>query len=330
MSRLVSGSALGIAVECGWAYHKESEYPERPTTSEASDGTLVHGGLDGVSKPKLRPELMATVAQAQEYLERRGIQILAREITYACRVSDRSIRVLGDHLSRAYVENGLDPETEIPITLDLVGRDPDGAFVVVDYKTGQRDYVTPADENLQLGLGALCVASAYQVRKIKVVNLFVSPGGCYSDECELGTIHLMKVQNAVDKAWINTKKRLPTAPGEHCRFCPALGACPSTKAALAEVAPTETQGVVFTTEFVSLENDQKLVTLLPMMEKALDTIKDALKTRGPVPLPNGKVWKAVVSQRKSLSKDKVAELLGDRIEECYSTIEVESYRQVKG
>jgi hypothetical protein len=330
MSRLLSGSALGIAVECGWAYHKDSSYPEPQQTDAASDGTDVHAVLAGESV-SVRPELMATVGQTREWLAKRGITILAREITYACKVTDRSIRVLGDHLNRKYLEAGLDPEYEIPITLDVVGRDQDGAFVVLDYKTGQRDYVAPAESNLQLGLGALCVASAYQTRKVRVMNLFVAPTGCYADEATLGAVHLMQVQQAVDKAWLNTKKRLPTVPGEQCRFCPGLGACPSTQENLGQLAPvigTELYGVTFTSQHVSTENDAKLAILIPMMEKALEKIKDALKTRAPIQLPNGKVWKAVVSSRSNLNKSKVEELLGPRIAECYTTVEVESYRQV--
>lgn len=341
MSRTLSGSALGIAVECGWAYHKDSAYPEAPRDDAAKDGTTFHDGINarltpGAALPMMRPELAAKARAAVAWLESEGIAVVASERSYAYRPSDRSVRVLGDNINREYEAHGLDVNNEIPFTVDLVGRRRDGTYVVVDWKNDAlQGFLEPAGDSLQLGMAAYAVAQSMLARQVDAVYAFVGADEVRSDVGSHNGFSLLRILGRAEQAWTNTKRKSEPVDGSHCRYCPALGACPKTKANLSELSETlpEGKGITWTTEYISDENDAKMVLSLTAMEKAVENIRDALKERarakGGLALPNGKVWQLSVRSRSSFDKAKAEELLGDRFAECVRSIEYETFVQKK-
>lgn len=337
MSRILSGSALTIAAACGWAYRESSIYPEVPRDEAASDGDTVHANIQarltpGMAVPSIRPELMMKARQAVDWLRAERIVPMACEAAYAFRPSDRSVRHLGDNINREYEKHGLDQKNEIPLTVDLVGRRWDGTYVVVDWKSEHLEgHLEPAEDSLQLGLAAYCVAKLVHARTVEAVYAFTAADQVRTDWVRHNGMSLLRVLGRTDQAWANSKRNSLPVDGEHCRYCPALGACPKTKESLG--ALPEGQGITWTTEYVSDENDAKMVQSITAMEKAIENIREALKARalekGGIYLGNGKVWKQVVSQRTTFDKRKAEELLGERIAECTGKIEVAQFRQVK-
>ena len=142
-------------------------------------------------------------------------------------------------------------------------------------------------------------------------------------------------------AQFRARASLEAKAGEHCRYCPALGACPETGRAV-QAATVSWSGerkvelparAVFTTEFVSKENDARLVEEISAIKKMLESVEDALKERaklaGGVVLPSGKIWKPVLCRRTALDREKVEEYLGDQLPSYMKTTEYEQFKLVK-
>jgi hypothetical protein len=338
VSKLLSGSGLSIALECAWAYHQNSKYPDAIRDDAAEDGTRVHEVIatkltPGAESRPLRPELACKAARALEWLEREGIAVVGVERAFAYRPSDRSARVLGDNIGREYEAHGLDAQNEIPLTVDLVGRRRDGTYVVVDWKNDALQYnIEPASESLQLGLGAYCVAKVTHARTVDGVYAFVGADDVATDTETFNGMNFLRVLGRTEQAWTNSKRSLAPVEGSHCRYCPALGACPKTKERLGELS--EDKSIVWTTEYVSDENDVKMILAVTAMEKSIEAIRTALKQRaeakgGVINLGNGKAWTKIVVQTKGFNKRKAEELLGERISECITTTEQERFVQKK-
>jgi hypothetical protein len=343
VSRLLSGSGVAIAAECGWAYHADSEYTEAPRDEEATEGQEVHDGIamrltPGAEYKALRPELAAKVQQALAWLAEEKIAVLGVERAFAYKPSDKSVRVLGDNIDRKYEEHGLDPATEIPFSVDLVGRRADGTYVVVDWKNEfLQGHLEPAADSLQLGLAAHALARTMSARQVDVVYAFIAPDQVSAEWASHNGLSLLRVLGRTEQAWLNSKRRRLPVQGAHCRYCPALGACPETRAQFGNIAeeqlPDVPKGIVWSTEYVSDENDALLAMNGTAMEKAVERIRAALKerarARGGIDLPNGKFYGLNVSSRSTFNKKKAEELLGDRFAECVGRIEVESFIQMK-
>lgn len=322
MGTRLTGSALPRARHCAWPYRDDVSYEPRPVGKAADDGTDVHTMMEhylaGEPVPAMGPRAQLIFEQVKL-----GIQPPALpEPAFAIDVTTGAARLIGSRLNRNYGELGQD---EIALTTDWVRVDGD-SVEVGDLKTGYAGHVAHPRENLQLQAAAyaaakvngkrLAIAKILIAREDEFVPLFARFDGDWMDGLlvELREIHF------------RTRLPSPAVPGEHCQYCPALGACPQTQQlALFEGGPK------WSTQSISAENDALMVTHLPMLEKAIDAIKDALKQRAPIHLPNGKVWKETFKRMKTLDKQKVEQLLGDRYPECLREIECSGgFRQVKG
>ena len=243
------------------------------------------------------------------------------EPAFAIDVATGAARLIGSRLNRNYGELGQD---EIALTTDWVRVDDD-SVEVGDLKTGYAGHVAHPRENLQLQAAAyaaakvngkrLAIAKILIAREDEFVPLFARFEGDWMEGLlvELREIHF------------RTRLPSPAVAGEHCQYCPALGACPQTQ----QLAVIE-GGPQWSTQSISPENDALMVIHLPMLEKAVEAIKDALKQRAPIQLPNGKIWKETFRTTRVLDKQKVEALLGARYPECLREIEHSGgFRQVK-
>ena len=143
-------------------------------------------------------------------------------------------------------------------------------------------------ENLQL-LAVAYAAAKYAKKQVAVVRILIAR----EDEsvplfARMDGDWMERVLAELREIYFRTQLPSPAVPGEHCSFCPALGACPQT-AQLSLIEPGD--AVRWTTQHISPENDAKMVTHLPLLEKAVEAIRDSLKQRAPIQLPNGKVWR---------------------------------------
>ena len=321
MGTKLTGSALPRARHCAWPYREDVDYPERPRTQAADDGTEVHSMLEhwlaGEPVPAMGPRAQMIFEQVKAaFVQPSGTP----EPAFAIDLDTGEARLIGIRLNREYGELG---PSEIALTTDWFRVD-DASVEVGDLKTGHAGHVVHPRENLQLLAAAYAVAKFAKktvaivrvliAREDEHVPLFARLDGEWMDEvlAELREIHF------------RTRLPSPAVPGEHCSFCPALGACPQT-AQLSLLAPGD--GVRWTTESVSPENDAKMVLHLPLVEKAVEAIRDSLKQRAPIHLPNGKVWRETKQTRTYPDKAKLEQLPG--YAGCLRETEVSVYRQVK-
>lgn len=317
MGTKLTGSALPRARFCAWPYREDVVYPERPRGVAAEDGIEVHTMLEchlaGEPIPPMGPRAQLIFEQVRNVVTS-GLP----EPAFAIDVTTGEARLIGSRLARNYGELGPD---EIALTADWLTV-TDDAVEVGDLKTGYAGHVAHPRENLQLQ--AACYAAAKVNKKTIAVSrvliaredetipLFARFDGDWMATvlAELREIHF------------RTQLPSPAVAGEHCQFCPALGACPQTTQLTALAA-----GPRWTTECISQENDAQMVMHLPMLKKAVDAIEDALKARGPIALPNGKVWRETRKTMQVMDKEKVKQLLGDvpmKEVECSA-----GFRQVK-
>ncbi len=322
MPKNLTGSALPRARHCAWPYRSDVSYPERESSRAADDGTEVHTMLEcylaGEQIPAMGPR--AQMIFQQVLIGFGGPEGCIPEPAYAIDVDTGDARLLGNRLKREYPEL---KASEIALTADWV-RLSETAVDVGDLKTGFAGHVSHPRENLQLLAGCYAAAKVAKrdvafariliAREDEYVPLFARLDGGWMSEVltELREIHF------------RTRLPSPAVAGEHCQFCPALGACPQT-AQLALLEPGD--GVRWTTECLSAENDAKMVMHLPLVEKALEAVKDALKQRSPIQLPNGKVWRETKQKRTYPDRSKL-ELLPGYTDTLRET-EVSVYRQVK-
>jgi hypothetical protein len=319
--RNLTGSALPRARHCAWPYRSDVSYPERPRTKAADDGNEVHSMLEhylaGEPIPVMGPRAQLIFAQVQAVLPMGP----RPEVAFAINVRTGDARIIGERISRDY---GKLSEDEIALTVDWYLKG-DQFVEVGDLKTGFAAHVAHPRENLQLLAGAYAAAKVAGA-SIAIVRILIAR--------EDGTVPLFA---HLDGAWMEsvlaelreihyrTQLPSPAVAGEHCSFCPALGACPQTS----QVAALARTDFEWTTEFVSVENDAKMVLHLPLVEKAFEAVRDALKARArvaPIALPNGKVWRETVSKRKSIDTKAVEADHGLKYSREY---EVSSFRQVK-
>lgn len=315
MGTRLTASALPRARHCAWPYRSDVAYPERPAGRAADEGTDVHEMLEcylaGEEIPIKGPRALVIFEQV----------LLAGisgrpEVAFAIDVETGGARVIGERLKRDY---GVLKDSEIALTVDWVNGGEVG-----DLKTGFAGHVTHPRENLQLlaGCYAACKVAGTTSGVARIVIAREDEFVPLSAQLE-GPEWMDAVLSELREIHFRTRLPSPAVAGEHCSFCPALGACPQTEQATALVA-----GPRWTTELVSLENDQQMVLHLPMLKKAVEAVEDALKARGPIPLPGGKVWRETTKKIRTADKSLLEQLPG--YQDCLREKEVSNgWRQVK-
>lgn len=323
MGNRLTGSALPRARHCAWPYRADIDYPQRPSSNAAEDGVETHSMLEawlaGEEPAALGPRAQTIFEQVKAYFKgytAGKFASLVPETAFAIDVETGEARVLGSRLKREYPALS---DTEIALTVDWSGEDEVG-----DLKTGFAGHVAHPRENLQLLAAAYAVAKTSKTETVFAKILIAREDETVPLWAKLeGPEWMASVLAELREIHFRTRLPSPAVAGEHCSFCPALGACPQTSQMSALVG----ENVKWTTEFISTDNDARMVMHLPMLEKAIDAVRDALKTRGPVTLPNGKVWRETTSVRRVLDKNALEAIIDTT--PFMRDIEVKSWRQMK-
>lgn len=238
------------------------------------------------------------------------------EVAYAVDTMARSARFVGVNVGRAY---GFLATYEIAGTNDHEGVGvADDLVTVDDIKTGMP--VTPCRENAQLGFHALARAQTTGASRVRARIRYIGPAGrIRTDEHTFGAfdlddvadrLHAIRVRVLEAKAQIRAGEVPTVYTGDHCRWCPALQACPA-HVSLVKVAASATHiGAVPIDRAMSIAEIMPYVTTLTAADKAIvwdlaargervfKTIREALRLiarQEPFDLANG--------QRVSLGKE---------------------------
>lgn len=220
-----------------------------------ADGTPTDDALDLVPDPEVR----AWCAR----IDRRQVPVGAEsEVAMAYHVTTGQARKLGPAGHRDY---GSLAAAEIPGTADLVGWASsiggDGPVPwVLDWKTVQFDHDAETSRP-QLEFYALCVARITGAESVECRVRVVSEDGAIGDGGtwrlewdDLARIAaqtrtaLEAVRNArLERAAHEARSVAPWTPdvgeGPACRYCPAFGACPGKRAAVAAVLGSDPHGI---------------------------------------------------------------------------------------
>lgn len=241
------------------------------------------------------------------------------EIAYAYDVAHDTARCLGPWLDRAY---DVWP-TEISGTADLIA--PPSAdrprWLVIDFK-GEEE-VEPAQQNLQIGIFALCLARLHGVDEVDVaIGYLRHGGGIRWDRATLGPFDIEAVADrlrgitaGIDAARAQLADGVTpdVSMGLHCRRCPALLACPAQVAAARALldAPPTNEALAQ----ASAEDAGAAWVRVKVLGELADRIRAVLAARAEVdglPLPDGARLVPVETVRRTLLIEKAEPLLRAR------------------
>ena len=293
----VSGSKLGLYMRCQYWARDDVEWPVETGSRPAMLGNWYHAvtqwtidTANGIDRPK--PEEPLNLGDANEWTpeadaralltEYDGAKIRA-EVAYAYDPVDSAVRFIGRDIGRNY---GALDACEIPLTVDVEIVDGQTG-IVVDWKTGRRENVTPAADNWQLRVGALAIAELHDLREVEVQLRFADG---YIDKYTYSAFALMALEGELAEA-VNRPKADPQ-PGIHCtkEYCPIRATCPATQAALTQLRvpePTELADAA-TGGITTSEQAASLVHRVEAAEQLLAKVKQGINSwvdeNGPIDL----------------------------------------------
>lgn len=323
---------------CGWEYRDDAEYPpEKPSSADANFGTAVHAGgfaerepdLDAVCQKLgvLPGEVVPSVRSLREHIESLHHTDVRYEAAYAWHPQKDDVIHLGNHLERDYSDA---PEGYYCGTSDYEGIDGE-TLVIADGKTGHANNVEPIASNGQLLMLAFCSATARGwTGPIRIELWFVRPGRVWVEAADVTLFELWDMAQRVRER-MRMLPVLPATTGDHCRYCPAAGACPATKEQMGAIIEAGAEG--WSTAIQSPQHAAWMAERLPALKKAIELVKGELEKYadevGGIPLSNGKVWKSITGKRDSLNVAAVKARLGDELPQYMTTTEFKQYRAVK-
>lgn len=219
----------------------------------------------------------------------------------------------GHYYDDAAAPSGLPPWWG-PGTIDLMWAEPEPLILsasapprcpprstlwVVDYKSGNPDWVEPIEINPQLASGACKAAAWTGAQSVVPAVIFVDEGeGTWDAVAEpWGKADLDKAQERVFQVYEAVSEQAARGPGQlspveglHCRWCPAQAACPAlTRQLRAIIDSPQLDAALTETE------RQHLARLLPHLRALTARVDAALRvsveqTNQPIDLGNGQVW----------------------------------------
>ena len=257
-----------LNVPCGLSSALAEQFPE--TSDAAEGGATKHRDIYlGLGGHKLVSEPAA--AQAVEW---------ARACTAgAAWWSERKL-VLIDPETRATITEG---------TADLVVLEEDGTVTVWDFKTGRRENVTPAADNLQLAASGMAAGMELDAKLVRWGLAFVDEGGVAEDLAD--PLAPTEWWPWLDRLRAEAAREQSANPGPHCGRCFQRKVCPSyrERAALALTllpgAPAEL------TDETAVQLVQRIEAVKDAVKLAEDLAKAHVNAGGRV-LADGKIWKA--------------------------------------
>lgn len=332
-----SASKLSLLDYCAHPFTSGKKWPWYEDSKAAAKGHAVHFAI---AAPRTGEAIFPAALAALTERETDACFAMARQAEdLLVEDAERGRQILGFEIDIRYdVEAGtsrlaLDPgEKKRPgewtAIADLVLRDADGALRVRDWKTGQQKNTEDARENPQIRLLARAAAAHYGARVVVVELAYLEEASSFVDRAAFTRFDLaaiaaeMRARRAIARGGPT-----PPVPGAHCteKFCPLLGVCPATLAALASAYPLEQQ---LTTEIRDADHARFILERLPGAEKALDAISAAVKEYAkttPIQGADGKVyaWREHSERAVKVETDEHVEalraVLGERVAEAVET-----------
>lgn len=244
------------------------------------------------------------------------------EKAYAINVFTGEVRVLGFNINREYEKHGVDPDCEVPLTIDVVGNF-DGFVFIGDFKGEHDKTLPPAEKSQQLRAAAYCESVVTGIKAAQVSHFRLKDDGSWWQDGPhaLDAMDIASFLAELREAWfgVEGKRALlekgvvpDTFAGKHCAYCNAKHACQQRVAPLIALGkglePREYIGPVeMETAVVALQKVQSL-------ERDAKWAKDKLRqyaADAPIPTDDGKVWGPHPEPRNELLAEMLFEELAN-------------------
>lgn len=321
--------ALPAIVEAGGKYAEAGNEIHEQLYEIASGGDgpawLVALFAELVGEDVYAPDGAPHPTKASVYAER----------CFAWHPATRKGRDLGTH-GRDYA--GL-REGEIPCTVDLFVKYTDGAGAVYDYKSG---FLGASVDSAQLSHQALACMSAFGLESIMLGIVKIdaeqqtwSVRSKTMDVLDASAeeARIVKILDRVKTARATPLEHLDVHPTDDaCRYCPCWQSCPAKTKAIATVYGLVGIAKPEAAITVTAENAGAVWAAVKAMEKVLAKAKsdaESFALRGFVPLPDGRVLKAVEQSRESMADvDGIQFVLAEMYGEEAASAAVEEKRSI--
>ena len=237
---------------------------------------------------------------------------LEAELAVAYDTKSYSARKLGVDLGRRYPELYAH---EVAGSLDLVIElQTSDEVIVVDWKTGHNP--PSAERSGQLLLAALACRDIYMASVVHVAIVHIDDSGRYAidraeydndalDDAAFDVRDKMRAMAAA-RAEVEAGRVPNVAMGPHCRYCPAMHACPGQGGIVRQLVADVPDADTISERMLALdapsagrawERMEQARALLELVERAL---KARCGAEGELPLPGGRVVRAVEVSRESI------------------------------
>jgi hypothetical protein len=306
-----SGSKLALAAACQHPWTSGIRWPADHDSMWSAFGHRVHEACEAlVTGAAVYPAVYRGLGEAEVRTLHRCVGH-ARALLAATPAQDQTLVELSIRYDvatgKARVADRFDSRVagEWTSIVDYLGVRA-GEVLVRDWKTGRQQHTEPARANLQVRLGAVAAARAFGVRRARVELVYLDADDYEIDGADFGALELATIAHELRELRGKlTQGPTPPTPGPHCttRYCPMLGTCAATQAALASAYPLERP-----LRPVIADDDQARFTIerLPAARAALRAIEEALHTYAkghPIPLGDGRVYGWREKEERSVNVD---------------------------
>jgi len=260
---------------------------EGESSPDAARGTAVHAFLEGIEKGEARADPLAGMSEgeAKTLCEKIDVRLVPMggqtELAMAFDVVTGACRRLYPLGHRRYDTR----PNEVPGTTDVVRFDPT-RVVVRDWKTVRWDFDV-ATARPQLEFYGLCAARIAGVEAVDVeIGIITDDGVIGFERWSLDWEDLARISAEVRRSWDKAgaaraarvaheaESLAPWTPdvkeGGHCRYCPAILACPAKRAALAMALHLDVATI-------TPDDAGQMLAVAGEASKAADRIREAVK-----------------------------------------------------
>lgn len=340
---LTSASKLPLLAHCGFSARRDIEIPYRAPGIDSMLGNAGHWvsqQIIGVIRPttwvnldenafltlalekhKLNPadwlmklKSMRMIQHAQDVV--RAHPAARAEVAYAWDTRTGEARELGTDIGRDYGKAGA-RGWDVVGSCDVVWIEQcpitgERITVIRDWKTGRATHVEMAHENKQLRFLLACAMQVNDTTRGRVELAFVPPGDIIIEDHEFDALDLCEVGGELEELSVSIPNAQP-CPGNHCTqlFCAAVGVCPATQEALAEVMPAEDPGQKYplvirsADDIVNMPHALSVYQRLRAANVALAGVKDVLeeyaRRHNGIELGNNTVWGPKIIAKETVS-----------------------------
>lgn len=339
--KMPSASMLSRAIACPGSLC----LPQLPNENSdaAQRGTEIHSFL--ANQVDSGQELITLQDETAEYVEKLNIEpvlegrtVVAAEVTFIYEPEARTATEVP--VGSVDYRNS---RTVIGGTADLILLEPDGTFVILDWKSGTQ--VEHPRENKQLLFFALCLRYIHKATKFAGEIAFLDPisakvtvvrADFTNEQIDLFQenlgIALSRAAAAETKLYSGKPLEDELAEGAHCKYCPSFTLCPRQRHIATAIAMGDRRGLIPVRGAVGIMTAKeagyawvRLKELRKLIAQAEVELR-AYAEDVPLELPTGGKVQIVPSTRESINaeiaRSALTELGGEALRDASSTYTV--------